>query len=70
MSGDIFMTMLLKKIPLFSSLKEEELKAIQKAALTKKFPKDNIILLEDEEGDTLFIILTGKVKFASYSETG
>lgn len=64
------MTTSLKKIPLFSSLKEEELKAIQKASLTKKFPKDKIILLEDEEGDTLFIILTGKVKVTSFSETG
>jgi len=64
------MTTLLKKIPLFSSLKEEELKAIQKAALTKKFPKDKIIFLEDEEGDTLFIILKGTVKIASFSEKG
>jgi len=70
MCGDIFMTTLLKNIPLFSSLKEEELKAIQKVALTKKFPKNKIILLEDEEGDTLFIILIGKVKVSSFSEKG
>ena len=64
------MTTLIKKIHLFSSLKEEELTAIQKVALIKKFPKDKVIFLEDEEGDTLFIILKGTVKVASFSEKG
>ncbi len=64
------MTNLLRKIPLFSSLKEEELDALKKVTHTKNFPKDKIILLEDEEGDTLFIILSGQVKVTSFSESG
>ncbi len=61
---------LLKKIPLFSSLKEDELEAIKKVSITKKFKKDHLILLEDEEGNTLFIIIYGKVKVTAFSEHG
>ena len=64
------MTEILQQIPLFSSLTSEELEAIKRVSITKKFPKDQIILLEDEEGDTLFIILHGKVKVTTFSESG
>jgi len=64
------MVELLKKIPLFSSLKHEELEAINRLSHIKTFPKDQIILLENEEGDTLFIIIKGKVKVTSFSEHG
>ncbi len=64
------MVELLKKIPLFSSLKYDELEAITKVSLVKTFPKDKIILLENEEGDTLFTIIKGKVKVTTYSEHG
>lgn len=61
---------ILKNIPLFSSLKDEELEAIDRLSLTKKCSKDTIILLEDEEGDTLFVITKGKVKVSTFSEGG
>lgn len=64
------MVKLLKKIPLFSSLKDEELEAIYKVAIIKKFKKDHFILLENEGGDTLFVIITGKVKVTVFSELG
>lgn len=64
------MTNILRNIPLFSSLKDEELEAIKRVSVTKSFPRDKIILLEDEEGDTLFIILKGKAKVANFSEGG
>ncbi|MFC1490114.1 Crp/Fnr family transcriptional regulator [Candidatus Latescibacterota bacterium] len=64
------MISLLKQIPLFSTLKDEELDAIYELSYTKKCSKDAIILLENEEGDTLFIILGGKVKVTTFSESG
>ncbi|MFC1606918.1 Crp/Fnr family transcriptional regulator [Candidatus Latescibacterota bacterium] len=64
------MTNILRKIPLFTGLKEEELEAINNVTFVKKVQKDQVILLEEEEGDTLFIILQGKVKVSSYSESG
>ena len=59
-----------RKIPLFSSLKDEELEAIARVSVLKNCPKDTLILIEDEEGDALFIIREGKVKVTSFSETG
>ena len=64
------MKTILRQIPLFSSLKNEELDAIYKLSFTKNCPKDTVILLENEEGDTLFIIINGKVKVTTFSESG
>ena len=64
------MTNVLQQIPLFTALKTEELEAIKRVTINKNFPKDKIILLEDEEGDTLFIILKGKVKVTTFTENG
>jgi CRP/FNR family transcriptional regulator/CRP/FNR family cyclic AMP-dependent transcriptional regulator len=64
------MSELLRKIPLFASLRDEELDAINHVSVVKTFPKDRFILLEKEEGDSLFIILKGKVKVTSFSEHG
>jgi CRP/FNR family transcriptional regulator, cyclic AMP receptor protein len=61
---------LLKQVPLLSTLHDDELDAIQRLSHTKKCSKDTIILLEKEEGDTLFIILGGKVKVSNFSENG
>jgi len=61
---------MLRKVPLFSSLKDEELDAINRVSFVKKYPKDMMILLADEEGDTLFIIIKGKVKITAFSENG
>ncbi len=64
------MVEILKKIPLFSSLKDEELDAINKVSSDKCFKKDQIILLENEDGDTMFTIIKGKVKVTAFSEHG
>ena len=64
------MKTILRQIPLFSSLKNEELDAIYELSFTKNCPKDTVILLENEEGDTLFIIINGKVKVTTFSEKG
>lgn len=60
----------LRKVPLFSSLKDEELEAINRLSFVRKYPKDMVVLLMDEEGDTLFLIIRGKVKVTSFSESG
>ena len=60
----------LKKIPLFSSMSDNDLDAINAVAIEKKYPRDHMILLENDEGDALFIMIRGKVKVATYSESG
>lgn len=59
-----------RKIPLFSSLKDEELEAIARVSVLKNCPKDTMLLIADEEGDSLFIIRNGRVKVVSFSESG
>lgn len=61
---------LFRKVPLFSSLNDEELDAIVRTSLMRTFPRDHIILLEDDDGDTLFIINRGMVKVTTFSEQG
>ncbi len=61
---------MLRKVPLFSSLKDEELEAINRLTFVCKYPKETVVLLADEEGDTLFVIIRGQVKVTSFSESG
>jgi CRP/FNR family cyclic AMP-dependent transcriptional regulator len=60
----------LKYIPLFSELSEEDLKEIVKLAVRQIYKKDNMILIEEEIGSTMFIILDGRVKISRISEDG
>lgn len=52
----------LKKIPLFGVLKEEELSALQKQIVNRRFAKNEIVLLEEDTPNYLYIIYSGKVK--------
>jgi CRP-like cAMP-binding protein len=60
----------LKYIPLFSELSESDLKEIIKLAVKQYYKKDNMILIEEEIGSTMFIILEGRVKISRISEEG
>lgn len=52
----------LKKIPLFGVLNEGELSELQKQILNKRFAKNEIVLLEEDTPNYLYIIYSGKVK--------
>ena len=61
---------LLKKVSLFEGLNDHELKALADTTLTRTFPKDNVIILAEDRGDTLFVIQSGRVKVSIVSEDG
>ncbi|MBN2089375.1 Crp/Fnr family transcriptional regulator [candidate division KSB1 bacterium] len=61
---------LLKKVPIFTALKENQLTHIVKYCVTKKYAKDQLILVEEEAGKTLFIIYKGRVKVTRTSDDG
>lgn len=61
---------LLKKVPIFTSLKEDQLLHIAKYAVNKRYSKDQLILVEEEIGKTLFIIYKGRVKVTRTSDDG
>jgi CRP/FNR family transcriptional regulator/CRP/FNR family cyclic AMP-dependent transcriptional regulator len=60
----------LRNVSLFESLDQQELEALSDVAFTRTFSKDNVIILAEEEGDTLFILKKGQVKVSIVSEEG
>ena len=60
----------LRNVSLFESLDQQELEALSEVTFTRTFSKDNVIILAEEEGDTLFILKKGHVKVSIVSEEG
>ena len=57
-------------VPIFSELPEETLEKIEKVGTRKLFNKNDVILMEDEVGTALFVIVSGKVKVSRTSNDG
>ena len=60
----------LRVVPFFADLAEKDLLQLNDLVLAKSFPKDNLIVLAQDEGDTLFVIMKGQVKVSILSEDG
>jgi CRP-like cAMP-binding protein len=60
----------LKSVPLFSRLGDASLDAILRLTRRKRFKKDDIIFHEKEQGDSLFVILHGRVRVAIFGDDG
>lgn len=61
---------ILKNIPLFSELNDRDLRQVANVASKKRYHKDNLILIEEEVGSTMFVILNGRVKISRISDDG
>jgi len=61
---------LLKRIPLFAGLKEEDLKRIKAIALPKRVEKKEVLFSDGEEAKGFYAILSGKVKLYKISPEG
>ena len=61
---------ILKQIPLFSEMNDRDLDKIIHLASKQKYHKENLILIEEEIGSTMFIILSGRVKISRISDDG
>ena len=60
----------MRGVPLFEGLNDEELAALDQVALQRVFPKDRVVIMAEDEGDTLFVISGGQVKVSIVSEDG
>ena len=60
----------LKSIPLFEGLPEAELRALSERTITRTYPKQAIIVNEGDESDSLYLILSGRVKVYLADEHG
>jgi len=59
-----------QNIPLFSGLSSAELEEITAITAKRSFPKNNVIINEGDETDSLYLILSGKVKVVLSDEDG
>ena len=60
----------LSSVSIFSDLSDSELSNIQSLCKTRKYPKNSMIILEEEMGDVVFIVMTGTVKITRVNDEG
>lgn len=61
---------ILKSIPFFACLSDEEYLGMKQIIQTKNFIKNEVILLEDQASDYMYIVYSGKVKAVKISRDG
>ena len=60
----------LQQVPLFSGLSEPELDEIIAITTKRSYPKNNVIINEGDDTDSLYLIISGKVKVVLSDEDG
>jgi CRP/FNR family cyclic AMP-dependent transcriptional regulator len=60
----------LRQVALFDCLGDPELEALSELTFSRTFDKDQLIILAEASGDTLFIICSGQVKVSLIHEDG
>ncbi|HVT37763.1 MAG TPA: Crp/Fnr family transcriptional regulator [Gemmatimonadaceae bacterium] len=60
----------LVSVPLFKSLGAAEVGRFAEMVREKEYPKGSVILFEDDPGDSLFIVRSGRVKVVLVAEDG
>ena len=63
-------TELLKRVSFFEGLDAVMLSELSSCLKPMDFPKDALVVSQDDPGDTMFIIERGRVKVVLYGETG
>lgn len=61
---------ILAKVPLFANLAVDELQAISSIMVTRKYKQEQIIVREDDEAHTFFILVSGTVHVAVLTSEG
>jgi len=61
---------LIRKIPLFSTLTDEEFNRLSHIFVARAYRKNQIIFLEEETGNYMYLVLSGKVKVAKAGAGG
>jgi len=60
----------LRTVPIFSELSDEDISSLAHLAIRKRCPKDTVVFFENEEGDFFFTILEGRVKVTILGDDG
>jgi cAMP-binding proteins - catabolite gene activator and regulatory subunit of cAMP-dependent protein kinases len=60
----------LRSVNIFSGLSDSDLDGISAVCQTRKYPKNSMIILEEEMGDVVFIVKVGTVKITRVNDEG
>jgi CRP-like cAMP-binding protein len=60
----------LSTIPLFNGLQRDELQRFADLTRERSYPKGSVILFQDDPGDSLFVLRSGRVKVVLIGEDG
>lgn len=61
---------LLRRVSIFADLEEEALASIARLMSERRFPKESVIVGQEDLGDSLFVVSRGKVKVVLYGRSG
>ena len=61
---------MLRSIPLFQDLTDDDIEVMNDLAIEKHVPKGTVVLTEGDVGDSLFTIVSGRVKVYIGDEDG
>jgi len=60
----------LRTVPIFSELTDQDIASLAHLALRKRYPKDTVVFFENEEGDFFFTITEGRIKVTILGDDG
>ena len=63
-------SVVLQKVPLFSHLAPADLQRVAEVAREKSYPRNSVILFEDDPGDALYVVARGQVKVVLIGDDG
>jgi CRP/FNR family transcriptional regulator, cyclic AMP receptor protein len=61
---------LLRTVPIFQELPDENLGPLAQLTTRRTYPKDTAIFYENEQGDSLFLIVSGRIKVTILGDDG
>ena len=61
---------IIRNIPFFSDLSDEEIEQLDRIIIKKNFAKDQIVLLEEDTSNYMYIVYAGKVRVVKQSIEG
>jgi CRP/FNR family transcriptional regulator, cyclic AMP receptor protein len=66
----VSVTDILRKVPLFGQLPPPDLDRVAEIARERSYPRNSVILFEDDPGDALYVVAQGQVKVVLIGEDG
>jgi CRP-like cAMP-binding protein len=66
----VAVTEVLRRVPLFSEIPPADYQRVVDVARERSYPKNSVILFEDDPGDALYVVGSGQVKVVLIGEDG